>query len=69
MKKITSSQYANDYAAAVCPVCHSSDISSDPIEMDGSVGTANVQCQDCKSCWTDIIRVVGYENLKEGVNL
>ena len=69
IKPISSTRYINHFDAAVCPVCQSSDISSDSVDMDGSIGTANVECKTCGSYWTDIVKVTGYSNLNENMNM
>ena len=67
IKPISSRYYVNHFDAAACPACQSSNIASDSVDMDGSVGTANVQCVDCGSYWVDIVRVTSYSNLNEGM--
>lgn len=49
-----------------CPVCGSSDISSDRVEIDGSQGYGNVTCNKCNSTWTDIYRLTGIDNVEVG---
>lgn len=66
---ISSNRYVNNFDCAVCPVCQSSDISSDHVDMDGSIGTANVECKTCGSYWTDIVHVTSYSNLNENMTL
>jgi formate dehydrogenase maturation protein FdhE len=68
IKPISSRRYINNFDAGVCPVCQSSDISSDSVDMDGSIGTANVECKTCESYWTDIVHVTSYSNLNEGMD-
>jgi len=42
----------------VCPFCDAVDIESGPLEADGPVATANVECQKCQRTWTDVFRLV-----------
>ena len=67
IKPLSCRRYVTHFDAAVCPACQSPNIASDSVDMDGSVGTANVQCVDCGSYWTDIVHVTSYSNLKEGM--
>ena len=68
IKAGSSKQYVNKMDAGQCPVCKSFDISSGSVEMDGSMGFANVECKSCGSYWTDIVQVTGYSNLNEMMN-
>jgi transposase-like protein len=55
-----------DYLKSVgtkCPYCKSENISTDPIDSDGSIGWANVRCLDCKKDWVDQWKLV---NVEEG---
>jgi len=68
IKPLSSRQYINRYDAAVCPLCLSSNIASESIQADGSIGTANLECQECESYWTEIWVVTRYDNLNEGMH-
>jgi alkyl hydroperoxide reductase subunit AhpF len=41
-----------------CPFCGAPDIESGPLEADGPVATAAVECQKCHRTWTDVFRLV-----------
>lgn len=56
------------HSAAVCPVCQSTQITSETVEADGASGSANITCCACGSQWVDIWRVTGYDNLNEGMS-
>ena len=68
IKPISVNNYIFEHDAAVCPLCLSEDISSGPCEMDGSFGTALVQCASCGSYWTDMWKVTGYVDLNEHIS-
>jgi formate dehydrogenase maturation protein FdhE len=65
---ISSRQYIK-HGAVVCPVCKSSNISADTVDTDGMGGSSNVECRCCGSCWTDVWKVIGYDNLNEGMDV
>jgi formate dehydrogenase maturation protein FdhE len=69
IKPLSDEQYVNKHDAAVCPVCLSSNIQSEPVDADGSIGTANIECHECGSRWTDIWKVTGYSDLNADMNL
>ena len=51
------SSYKEKYlksSGAHCPFCQSGDITSGPIQADGPVAWAEVQCEDCGSGWQDV---------------
>jgi transcription elongation factor Elf1 len=68
MKPISPIKYVNQHDAAVCPLCMSSDISSDSVNADGSVGTAAVNCDTCGSTWTDLWVVQSYSHLNAEIS-
>lgn len=67
LKPISSQTYVNRHDTAQCPLCLSFYISSDRVDMDGSIGTANVECMSCGSYWTDILHITSYSNLNENM--
>ena len=51
------SSYRQKYmksSGAHCPFCESTNITSGPIQADGSVAWAEVECEDCGSVWQDV---------------
>jgi len=64
---LTSVEYLNR-GAVVCPVCKSNHITSEAVDMDGSRGYANCQCNTCGAHWTDIWKITGFGNLNEGMS-
>jgi len=63
IKPLTSRQYLNEYDGAICPLCFSKNIESRSVNMDGTIGTADVECNVCGSSWTDIWVVKKYSEL------
>ena len=63
LKPLTSKQYLNKHDGAVCPLCLSIHIESRSVDMDGSIGTAEVQCNTCGSSWRDVWIVNRYSDL------
>lgn len=56
-----------DYMATggiLCPVCHSQDIEGGAVEIDAGTAYQAVTCHECEAEWSDVYRLVGYDNLK-----
>jgi len=68
IKPISVNDYIFKHDAAICPLCMSTDITSDKSEMDGSIGTALVQCISCGSYWNDIWEVTSYSDLNKNMD-
>jgi hypothetical protein len=67
METMGSAEYAQDYAAAACPVCRSGRIFADTVDMSGgATGFVKVDCRTCGSSWTDLVQITGYVQLNEG---
>ena len=54
------------YDGIHCPYCGSPEITAlEQVQMDGASGSQLIECQECKEGWYDILRVVGWEALKD----
>lgn len=60
-KILTSKQYVRRKGAC-CPVCTGKKI----FELEGGKKWATITCQDCKSNWTEVYKLTGYDNLNKG---
>ena len=40
-----------------CPYCHSDNIESDPLDVDGKTAWARVTCQSCRRYWEDVFEL------------
>jgi len=45
-------------SGSLCPFCESSGLSSGPIQADGPVAWAEVECEDCGASWQDVWALV-----------
>ena len=57
----SSKEYTDDRGTK-CPYCDSDNISAGHFEPE--TFNADVACLDCKKVWTEIYKLVGYEELK-----
>jgi hypothetical protein len=48
----------------VCPVCGSHDLDAHRLEVDGSQAWGRVECGSCGASWSDVFKLVGYEDLQ-----
>ncbi len=46
-----------------CPACASGVISSGPLDADGPIATAEVECENCGECWRDYYKLFDVEKL------
>ncbi len=46
-----------------CPVCRSPLIEGERVDVDGTTAWGKVACNACKSTWTDVFDLVGYDEL------
>lgn len=59
--KMTDEEYVGQEGAA-CPHCRSTNIEGTArIDMLGDEATQEVVCLDCDETWTDIYKLIGYE--------
>ncbi len=64
MKPMSSKEYA-DNSGMLCPYCGGCDtVATESVQMDGGIGTQEIECNDCHKIWTDIVKVVGYRKNK-----
>lgn len=56
LSKIDKEKYLN--APSSCPYCGSEDISSGPIDADGTLASADVECKTCQGVWEDVYQLV-----------
>jgi hypothetical protein len=49
----------------VCPVCQSSDITGDSIEVDGNGASQDVTCAECEAHWLDCYTLTGVLFIRE----
>lgn len=47
----------------LCPHCNSYHIVSDPLQADGLVAWAGVNCYTCGATWSDEYALIGYYDL------
>lgn len=59
---LTSEQYQKK-GGTECPVCGSTDIEGDSIEVDTGCAHQEVRCLECSACWFDTYRLEGYAEL------
>lgn len=52
-----------DYDGSKCPNCGSDDINGDRIEPEDNMAYRNCDCNDCGAKWTEILKIIGYDNL------
>ena len=61
--KITPEMYKNT-GGTQCPNCLSKDIEAIDNDFDGDKVYSAVNCNTCKSFWTDVFTLEGYINLE-----
>jgi len=50
-----------------CPNCSSGNISAvGDHEMDSGLSWQQVECHDCGGIWTDMYKLIGYEDFQKG---
>ncbi len=52
-------------SGSLCPFCESSGLSSGPVQTDGSVGWADVECEGCGASWQDVRAMTDMTEVKE----
>ena len=51
-------------SGSLCPFCESKDITSGPVQTDGPVGWADVECEGCGSSWQDVWSLIDITEAK-----
>jgi len=59
-KPISQAKYLKE---GDCPVCENDVFEGGPIDINGGQATQNVHCVTCGSYWTDVYRLIQYDNL------
>ena len=52
-------------SGCACPFCGSKDIMSGPVEADGMIGWAGVECTKCGRAWQDVWTVIDITEIRE----
>jgi hypothetical protein len=61
---LNNKEYLADWGN-LCPNCESNNVESvDSMEYDCGSAWQSVGCNDCKSTWTDVYQLSGYEKLE-----
>lgn len=47
-----------------CPVCRSTQISGEQLEVDAGTAWQPMKCSDCHATWNDTYQLVGYNELE-----
>ena len=53
-------------SGGLCPFCDGSDPSSGPIQADGPVAWAEVECEGCGASWQDVWALVDITEVTDG---
>ena len=62
MQTVTNN--GNPYDGSQCPVCNSESVNAGESDAEGfDIIYRNCDCNDCGACWTEILKVVGYDNV------
>jgi len=59
----TSAQYAHSKGAG-CPNCKSWNVSGESFDEDDGMARRDIRCLDCEAAWTEVFKLIGYENLE-----
>jgi hypothetical protein len=51
-------------SGSLCPFCESKDITSGPVQTDGPVGWADVECEGCGASWQDVWSLIDITEAK-----
>lgn len=59
--KMTDEEYSQRQGQ-LCPFCESDEIETiDDLDADGDCAWQGVVCRDCEKQWTDLFKLVGFE--------
>jgi hypothetical protein len=61
----TSSDAYAKMEGQFCPVCGSDELTGGSFNTDSGYVTQKVGCGNCGAEWTDLAKLIGYQDLKE----
>lgn len=61
--KLTPDMYA-EHNGAFCPMCLSSNVIGQPMEITEQGAEQKVSCDDCDAKWVDLFKLTGYAGLE-----